>query len=160
MKLLRKKTEAAPERPGGGGRSLLRYFLPVVLVSILLILVVGFFAQQSMHGAARDTARTAAHSVASAVAARIEGAIFARRDLLALALADGRAAAALATGDADATRAVEADLQKVLPEVIQVRLLSRDANQPDSTGPAPLGYAGLDLLRRAVETGLMERYQF
>lgn len=153
MKLLRKKTGKAPERAAGGGRSLLRYFLPIVMVSILLIMVVGFFAQQSMRSAAMDTARTTAQSVASAVAARIEGAIIARRDLLALALADGRAVTALGSGDPGAIKAVETDLQKILPEVIQVRLLSRDANQPDSSGPAPLGYAGLDMLRRAVETG-------
>jgi len=153
VKLLKKKTKTAPDRPAGGGRSLFVYFLPVVLVSILLILVVGFFAQQSMQSSAKDTARATARSVASAVAARIEGAIVARRDLLALALADGRAVKALATGDPEMTRAVEENLQEVLPEVIQVRLLPRDANQPDSSGPAPLGYAGLDMLRRAVESG-------
>jgi phosphomannomutase/phosphoglucomutase len=130
----------------------LRYFLPVVLVSLLLIVVVGFFALQSMHSSAMDTARTTARSVASAVAARIEGAITARRDLLALALSDGRAVKALGSGDPEQIGAVEVDLQKKLPEVIQVRLLSREAGQPDTSGPAPMGYAGLDMLRRAVES--------
>ena len=153
MGLLKKKTakaKAAPERTGRSGSSLLRYFMPSVLVAVLLFVAVGMFAQQSMHSASLEMSRTAAESVAGSVAARLEGAILARRDLLALALSDGRAAAALGSGDPEAIRAVEADLQKKLPEVIQVRLLTRNVNQPVDSGPAPLGYAGLDLLRRAL----------
>lgn len=146
----KKKAQAAPERTGRSGSSLLRYFMPSVLVAVLLFVAVGIFAQQSMHSASLEMSRTAAASVAGSVAARLEGAILARRDLLALALSDGRAAAALGSGDPEAIRAVEADLQKKLPEVIQVRLLTRDVNQPVDSGPAPLGYAGLDLLRRAL----------
>lgn len=153
MGLFKKKTakaKTAPERTGRSGSSLLRYLMPSVLVAVLLFVAVGIFAQQSMHSASLEMSRTAAESVASSVAARLEGAILARRDLLALALSDGRAAAALGSGDPEAIRAVEADLQKKLPEVIQVRLLTRDVNQPVDSGPAPLGYAGLDLLRRAL----------
>ena len=146
----KKKAQAAPERTGRSGSSLLRYFMPSVLVAVLLFVAVGIFAQQSMHSASLEMSRTAAASVAGSVAARLEGAILARRDLLALALSDGRAAAALGSGDPEAIRAVEADLQKKLPEVIQVRLLTRDVNQPVDSGPAPLGYAGLDLMRRAL----------
>lgn len=148
----RQKVQAQPERAGGGS-SLLRYFLPSVLATVLLILVVGLFTQQAMHGVSLEVSRTAARSVASSVAGRLEGAIVARRDLLALALSDGRAITALGSGDPEAIRAVEDDLQKKLPEVIQVRLLTRDVSQPDESGPAPLGYAGLDMLRRAVATG-------
>jgi phosphomannomutase/phosphoglucomutase len=147
------KVQAAPKARGGrAGRSLMPYFLPAVLVAIVLMAAVVLFAQQSIRGAAQESAQATAHTVATAVAARLEGAIIARRDLLALALSDGRAAAALGSGDPKAMRAVEADLQQKLTDVIQVRLLPRDANQPDTSGPAPLGYAGLDMLRRAVQS--------
>ncbi|MGB5639349.1 MAG: hypothetical protein WBM63_09535, partial [Sedimenticolaceae bacterium] len=152
MGLLKKNVQGPPQR-GGGGRSLVVYFLPALVIAVVLMLALALYAQQAIRNAAFEAARTTAQSVATAVAARLEGAIVARRDLLALALSDGRAVAALNAGDQDAIRAVEADLRKNLPEVIQVRLLPRDANQPDTSGPAPLGYAGLDMLRRVIETG-------
>jgi len=152
--LLKKNVQGPPQRGGGrGGRSLVVYFLPAVVIAVVLMLALALLAQQTIRSAALEAARTTAQSVATAVAARLEGAIVARRDLLALALSDGRAVAALNAGDQDAIRAVEADLRKNLPDVIQVRLLPRDANQPDTSGPAPLGYAGLDMLRRVIETG-------
>ena len=163
MGLFKKKSVAtpkeAPQVVGNGGprgRSLIMYFLPSLLVALLLILVVGFFAQQAMRSSAHNTARTTAKSVASAIAARIEGAIKARRDLLALAVSDGQAVVALSSGDPAAIEAVEVDLQAKLAEVIQVRLLPIELSQIDTTGPAPLGYAGLDMLRRTVQTGRPE----
>ncbi len=131
----------------------MRYFVPSLLAAVLLILVVGFFARQTISNSATVLAGTAAKSVAESVAARIEGAVKARRDLLLLAVADGRAAAALEARDPESIRAVESDLQLKLPDVIRVRLLPADLDRPDDSGPAPLGYAGLDLLRRAVSTG-------
>jgi phosphomannomutase/phosphoglucomutase len=155
--LLKKKTDQA--RPaktnarGNGGRPLILYLLPALLVAIVLMLLVVLFSRQSIQSAATDTARRTAHSVAGAVAARLEGAITARRDLIRLALSDGRVAAALTAGDAAALRAAESDLQQRIPGLLQVRLLPPDVNQPDPSGPAPLGYAGLDMLRRTVEGG-------
>ena len=153
--MFKKKQEAATARPGatGGGRSLLAYMLPAVLVGILLMLLVALVAQQAIQGAAETSAQRAAESVAAATAARIEGAVTARRDLLLLAVADGAAARALASGDAAAIDAVEADLQQRVGGLIQARLLVADASQPDPAGPAPMGYAGLDMLRRTVESG-------
>ena len=153
MGLLKKKSKEAASRPARAGNSLMRYFVPSLLAAVLLILVVGFFAQQTISSASTALARTAAQSVAESVAAQLAGAISARRDLLALALSDGSATAALNAHDADAMRAVESDLQGKLPDVIQVRLLPAGLDRPDDTGSAPLGYAGLDLLRRAVSSG-------
>ena len=109
----------------------MRYFLPSLLAAVLLILVVGFFARQTISSASMVLARTAGQSVAESVAAQLAGAIKARRDLLVLALSDGRAAEALAAHDADAMRAVEADLQGRLADVIQVRLLPAGLDRPD-----------------------------
>lgn len=155
MAFLRKSSEqAAPQSSGArGGRPLLAYFLPAALVGILLMLLVAILAQQSVGKAASDSARLAAASVAGAVAMRLEGEINARRDLVALALSDGRAAEALARGEAETVREIEADLQRRIPGLLQIRLLPPDVSQPDPAGAAPLGYAGLDMLRRTATTG-------
>jgi phosphomannomutase/phosphoglucomutase len=123
----------------------------MALVAIGLMLAVTLFAQQGIRTAASDAARKSAQSVADALATRLEGEIGARRDLLALALSDTPAAAALAGRDAAAIAAVEQSLQRRVPGLVQARLLARDASQPDPSGAAPLGYAGLDMLRRTVE---------
>ena len=152
--LKRKPEQVGAKRPAAnGGRSLIVYFLPVMIVAMLLMLLVALLAQQAIERAASQSAQTAAASVANALAVRLEGEIEARRGLLALALADGNAAAALERRDPEVIGAVEAALQRRIPGLLRVRLLSPDVNQPDPSGTAPLGYAGLDMLRRALDSG-------
>ena len=136
-----------------GGRPLFLYFLPSVVVGILLMLLVAVIAQQTVNSAAGDAARLSAKSIAAALAGRLAGEIERRRELLTLVLADGRAADALANTDEGVVTAFESGLQKRLPGLLQVRLLPADASQPDPDGAAPMGYAGLDMLRRVAETG-------
>ena len=150
----KKRQQAAPEKAATqSGKSLVGYFVPVVLLAVVLVMLVAILAYQNMQSSAQESARSAAQSVAGAVAARIEGAIQARRDLLTLAMSDGRAAAALVGGDSVQVAALEADLPKRVPGLLQVRLLSPDANKPDPSGAAPLSYAGLDMLRRTIDSG-------
>lgn len=162
MGLFSKQTaQAAPERSNGnggngggsGGRALILYMLPTLVVAIALMAMISLFAQQAIHDAAEDNARDTAQSVAAAVAARLEGAIISRRDLAALAMSDGRAQAALTGGDPEAAVVAAKALERKIPGLLQARLLPADASQPDTGGPAPMGYAGLDLVRRTVETG-------
>ena len=150
----KKRQQAAPEKAAAqGGKSLIGYFVPIVLLAVVLVMLVAILAYQNMQSSAENSARSAAQSVATAVAARIEGAIQARRDLLTLALSDGRAAAALTDGDSARVAALEADLPRRVPGLLQIRLLPPDANKPDPTGAAPLSYAGLDMLRRTIDSG-------
>ena len=155
MGILKKSKEQDTPRgeAAQGGRPLLIYFLPAVLVAIVLMGAIALLAQRGIHTAASETAAKMARTVADTTAARLESEVIARRNLLRLTLADAAAGKALADGDAEALNVVEADLQKRLPGILQVRLLPTDANQPDPTGPAPLGYAGLDMLRRTVKGG-------
>lgn len=150
----RNADQAAPQAGGGkGGRALVVYLLPTLLVAIALMMVVALFAQQAIQSGASRSARATAQGISEAVAARLAGAVTARRDLLALVLSEGRAAAALNSGDPSAIKAEEAVIQQRVAGLLQVRLLPRDASQPDPAGAAPLGYAGLDLLRRTVDSG-------
>ena len=155
MGLINRNVDQAASQAGGGkgGRALVVYLLPTLLVGIALMVVVALFAQQAIQSGASRSARATAQSVSEAVAARLAGAVTARRDLLALVLSEGRAAAALSSGDPSAIKAEEAVIQQRVAGLLQVRLLPRDASQPDPAGAAPLGYAGLDLLRRTVDSG-------
>ena len=144
---------AASQASGESGRPLFVYFLPAVVVGIVLLLLIAYVAQQAVNDAVDDAAKSSAGAVSGALATRIEGEILARRDLIGLVLSEGKAAEALANADTAGIAALEASLQKRMPGVLQLRLLPRDASQPDPTGAAPLGYAGLDMLRRVVETG-------
>ena len=155
MGLINRNVDQAASQAGGGkgGRALIVYLLPTLLVGIALMVVVALFAQQAIQSGASRSARATAQSVSEAVAARLAGVVTARRDLLALVLSEGRAAAALSSGDPSAIKAEEAVIQQRVAGLLQVRLLPRDASQPDPAGAAPLGYAGLDLLRRTVDSG-------
>ncbi|MCP5300090.1 MAG: phosphomannomutase/phosphoglucomutase [Chromatiaceae bacterium] len=152
---LRRKDQTASKTPGAGvgaGRPLIVYFLPSVVIGILILLLLAVFAQHSIDRAAADAAHDSMRAVAQSLASRLEGAIVARRDLLSLAIADGRGASALAGRDDDAIQKVEAEVQRSLPGMLQLRLLPNDASQPDPGGVAPLGYAGLDMLRQVAES--------
>ena len=158
MKFLGKKAaqETAttePKKVGRRGRSLLMYFLPPLVVAVVLMLGFGLVAQFGISSAARDAALSSARSVVDVLAGRIEGAIAGRYDLLAVGLSDGRAARALEGKDPVLIKAAVDDLQRRIPGVLQLRLLTPDENQPDPSGPAPMSYAGLDVVRRTLESG-------
>ena len=53
-----------------GGRPLFLYFLPSVVIGILLMLLIAVMAQQTANSAAGDAARLSAKSIAAALAGR------------------------------------------------------------------------------------------
>jgi phosphomannomutase/phosphoglucomutase len=117
------------------------------------MLVLAILAQQTIRSGAKQAAQETGQGIAEAIAARLETAVEGRRQLVALALADGRALRALRSGDAEKVAQIETELQSRIPGMLQARLLGPDVNQPDPSGPAPLGYAGLDMIRRTADTG-------
>jgi phosphomannomutase/phosphoglucomutase len=151
--LLRKNADSVTAKPRPSGRPLLVYFLPGLLVAIGLVLLVTFLARQLASSAADQAAHESASQVAAALAGRLEGEILARRQLMLLALADGRVADAVRSGQKAQLSEVVDDLQKRIPGLLQLRVLSPDVTQPDVGGPAPMGYAGLDMLRQVARGG-------
>jgi phosphomannomutase/phosphoglucomutase len=119
------------------------------LVALLLVAGTLVLVQQLLRQAAADNARDMARSVAAALAGQVATALDARRELL-LALADGGVAAALRSADPALIRDAEEALQRRVQGLLRIRLLAGDVNQPDTTGTAPMGYAGLDLVRRTA----------
>lgn len=157
MGLLKKKKpeEGAPQalKAKRGGRPLAQYFLPIVLVAVLAMLGVAAFALLQMSRSAADDAARAARIIAESLSGQLGEVVRSRNDLVALALRDPSIGDALATKDADRIARLEESLQSDIPGAIQIRLLTQDVNQPDPSGAAPMGYAGLDMVRRTAETG-------
>jgi phosphomannomutase/phosphoglucomutase len=152
---LRRKIQPAAETPtvaASRGRGLLVYLLPTFLVALLLVGVLAVIAQLTARSAFDDAAAQSARTTADALARQIGSDVERRRDLLALALADGRVAEALSSGESVRIDEVTRRLQSWLPGTLQVRLLPADLVEPQVGGAAPMGYAGLDMLRKTVET--------
>ncbi len=153
MALRRKKMAVeAAETGDNGGRPLWAYFLPPLVIAVVLMLGFGLLAQFGAASAARDAALTSARGVVDALAGRLAGDIAGRYALLRVGLADGRAARALEGKDALLIKAAVDELQRRIPGVLQLRLLGRDDNALDASGPAPLSYAGLDMVRRTLDS--------
>ncbi len=66
---------------------------------------------------------------------------------------DPRVATALAAGDARALRALEAEITGMLPGVQRVRLLPPGVDRVDESTRPPLGFADLQTLRQAEQSG-------
>jgi phosphomannomutase / phosphoglucomutase len=131
------------------GRPLFFYELPLLLVALLalvgIVLAAGHLASARVNEAQLASARATVDAFAGRLAIEIEG----RRRLAELAVAD-QAAAMLAAGDRDAVAVYERRLQGHVSGLVGARLLPADVGTPDDSGPVPLGYAGLDMIRRVV----------
>lgn len=148
MKFKRAKSAAGNQaKPVSHGRALWFYFLPSVLVAVVVTMALGLFTLQSLDKAAADSNVAAVKSVSSALANRVAGEVASlHSQLRMLALSPSVAKALLAGGEA-AQRA-GSGLQALLPGVLQVRLVPKGDVEPDPEGVAPMGYAGVDMLRR------------
>jgi phosphomannomutase/phosphoglucomutase len=151
--VFKKKTQAVATNGTGmvSGRPLVLYLWPVLVFALIALAGIVLVAQQTLSQRTAAADARAARIVAESLAARIEGEIEARRNLLLLSLADGAAAQALAARDRDRIAAVQRRIEQGLAGIRQVRLLTPDVAQPDPTGAAPMGYAGLDMARRTRE---------
>ncbi len=147
-----KADETAVEaKPRDRGRSLLGYFLPVVAVALVLVLVLVFYATQRMHTVQQQAARVAARGAAQNLAGRVSGLIEARQGLLALVSQSGSVRRALAGKDPKALARTAASAQRLLSGALRLRLFPKGVDvRPDPQGKAPMGFAGVDMVRRAL----------
>jgi phosphomannomutase/phosphoglucomutase len=151
--LIKKKSDNAGATGRYAGTPLFFYLLPGMIVAIVVLLLVTLTAQMTASSAAGDAASRTAVSVANALAGRLEGEVLARRQLLALGLADGRVADAFASREQERLDALLEEAQRRIPGLMQLRILSPDTTLPDSSGPMPMGYAGLDMVRQVAGSG-------
>jgi len=132
------------------GRPLLIFFLPVALAAVIALAVVVVFSlqQQSEHEA--ESARVSAHSAAESLAARVSGQVAAHREVLGVVTGFASVQKALETADEDALARSAQAAARLVPDVIQLRLFPQEQVRPDPTGKAPLSFAGVDMVRRAL----------
>jgi len=152
-----KKTAVATPAGNGAsaaqGTALWLYFLPGIVVSMLLVVVLVFLTLQLLGGARDDLNQREAKLVADTLAERIDGVLDARLGQLQLLSKGEDVQQALQSGDAQTIQSVAEAAGKRLPDVLQLRLFPIDVLKdlkPDPSGDAPLGYAGVDMVRRAL----------
>lgn len=140
--------------PGPGGRSLWSYLLPVLLVASAGILVATMFAWYALqaHQARfnEQSARMAAQILATRVAAHLAG----KQALLGVVTDSTAVRRVLKSGKRDEMQKTAGRMERLLPKVLQIRLFSlKDAAdlQPDPDGRAPMGFAGVDMVRRVLQ---------
>ena len=131
------------------GRSLWVYLVPVLVVAVVIVLLLAAVGQQQVRAGQQATAERGMRQMAELLASQVAGTIDNARVVLQVMAADPRVAAALAA-DEPARTALAAELQNGVSQWLQLRLLPLDWDRPESTGAAPMGYAGVDLVRRAA----------
>jgi phosphomannomutase/phosphoglucomutase len=127
---------------------------PVVIgVGLILALAGGFFGYQWYSGYAEKGRAHRSESVAKWLGRDAVSAVTAALEPLDSAIDPAALRALLKDGDAGATRAAEETLAATSDAVIRVRILEPGHSETDYETSPPLGYAGLDLLRRSEKDG-------
>ncbi len=152
MKLGRKKN-AAGERAHSRGHGLFFYQLPSVLVSTLVILALAFLARYLIVDATQSQASIAMERAARLLASEVATEMRMRQHLLRLLASRPEVVSVLKSGDSTARRLQAEKLLPLVPDAIQLRLIPRDWDQPDDSGKAPLGYAGIRLAGKVQASG-------
>lgn len=135
-------------------RRLWSYLNPIFLAAVTAVVVTAFFAWQWVQSTNAQVAETSARVVGATLAGRVAEYVRGRRVLLETFARLDVVRASL-EGDDPAERTETARmLERLLPQAIQVRLFGigqREYLQPDPGGNAPMGFAGVDLVRRALQ---------
>ncbi len=136
------------------GTPLWVYFMPSLAVAVLVILVLSAMTLQ-MIGQARDEVNVkGARIVSEAVATRLSGLLAAQADQLRLLSANEQLQRALLQREPQGLQQAAVEVARLIPEVIELRLYALDENtdvKPDPQGAAPMGYAGVDMVNRALQ---------
>lgn len=148
-----------PVKQAGGheGKPLLLYLLPGLMVAVVTLLLLAVLAHQVLSRGADEQARRAMRQAADVLAVGIAEEIRNRVDRLRFFAAQSGLAGRVAAGMSDEQRQVEtARLSTWLPGVLDVRVLPAGWQRLDPLDqglPAPLGFAGVEMVRRVVAMG-------
>ncbi|RMG36202.1 MAG: phosphomannomutase/phosphoglucomutase [Gammaproteobacteria bacterium] len=127
--------------------------MPVLLVALAGILIPTSLAWQSLQDYQARLDEQSAKAAAEALAARIAAHLQGRKALLKVVTSSAAVHEALKGGKRNQLDRAARVMEQLLPEVLQIRLFSpREAVtlEPDPQGKAPMGFAGVDLVRRAL----------
>jgi len=127
------------------GRSLLRYFVPIILLAAIVLGLLALLGQQLLRSEQKAIAEVGARQAAEAMAAQFAAVIDGAHAQLRLMAADPRVLAAVRASESERVKLAEI-LTRAAPEFLQLRILPPGSNTPDPAGRAPLGFAGIDLI--------------
>ncbi|MFM1892739.1 MAG: hypothetical protein RLZ44_1816, partial [Pseudomonadota bacterium] len=131
------------------GRPIWMYAAPLVAVAAIVLVLLTLFGQQQIWSAQRATAEQGMRQAARVLAGQIAGIVANTHDLQVLLAADPGVLPALRKDDT-ARRILAERLQQGVPQWLQLRLLPADWDRPAPDGAAPMGFAGVDMVRRAA----------
>lgn len=133
------------------GRPLWMYFLPGVIIAVLVLGLVILTATQLSGRALQQANDVSARGAMLSMAGQLSAVVDARREQLRMLALLPQVVAALDAGkQADVQRAATAAL-KSSPDALQLRLFPAGRDPaPDAGGVAPFGYAGVDMVKRAL----------
>lgn len=140
------------DNPGVTGRSLWWYLLPLALTGALLLAVLGWFSTQKITAQEHKYVKQQADIMANSLADRLAEILRTKHENLRVAANSSQIIAAL-RGDQATRNIAAAKIKKSLSGAIRLRLFSAyfDDVNTDIRGVAPLGYAGVDMVKRAMQ---------
>ncbi len=161
MKLLGKKNSQAAvsnQRPRAEairkGRPLILFFLPLMFAASLVVVGLAAWSAWSRLGTVEDTEVKELRFTAKLLTEQIADRIATSRRLLAVVARDPRVVAALEDAEPEALTRLGQSFTSTVPGFTRIRLLPTGWDRPDISAPAPMGYAGVDLVRRTAERGV------
>lgn len=134
------------------GRALAWYVLPLAVVGIILLMVLGWYATWQIIQQERKNLAEQTHVMAASLADRVEEIVRARQETLGVVAQSSQIIAALQGDQATRDQATR-KIQGTLPNLIRLRLFSAyfDDVVPDIHGVVPIGYAGIGMVKRAMD---------
>lgn len=150
----KKESKEGPEqtdKPTGG--SVFVAFIPIAIVAALAVAGVFYVAAISSKATLQQGADQQTEVMAQVLAGRISDRVQTVKQGLEHLLWQGDPALAFTQAEDISLSDASADLAKQMPGLLQLRLLPAGWNQTDKDGTAPLGFAGLDLVKRTQEKG-------
>jgi len=137
------------DKPLGSG--VFGFFIPILILAAVAVAGTFYIAdissKETLQVQANQQAEATAHVLASRISDRIE---YVKQGLENLLL---QGAPAEALSDGGPLDEVAASLARQIPALLQLRLLPAGWNETIEGGDAPLGFAGLDLVKRTQEKG-------
>ncbi len=136
------------------GRSLWAYLLPVLVAAALGLGLLAFFALQYVQTSRSEMNQTGTRVAAEALAARIGEYLRGRADLMEVVSRSGAVRQALMSPEPATLQRTSRAMEKLLPGALRIRLFPVQGDgeiKPDPQGKAPMGFAGVDMIRRALQ---------
>lgn len=145
------KSTGEKDKMSQGGRGIRGYWLISVFGLLLLTLAALAADYYQSRAATHAGLQRQTRAAAQAIAGYVEGITQQRRRLIEGLAQQPELIALFREGDAAALQAEQEQLTRLVPDAQQIRLLPAGTNEPDTELKPNMGYASLQMLRRAEQ---------